>query len=277
MQTLTDGIRCLPLRTPTLPPATHTNTWLLGEGSLLVVDPASPYDDERQRLITALDTLADDGEQVEALFLTHHHHDHVSGAVHLQQHLAARGRAVPIIAHPATATLLAGKVDVDVLWNEGDRVELGGRLLEVFHTPGHAPGHLVLLDDASGHLVAGDMVAGVGTIAIDPDEGDLGDYLAHLERLIALAPTALLPAHGPALHEPTAVLSGYIAHRNGRSEQIRQALVTYGPQTPEELAPRIYPELPAMLHPLAARQILTHLRWLADHGVSREEGGRWRE
>jgi len=275
METLHDGIARVPVRTPTLPPATHTNAWVLGEGELLVVDPASPYDDQRALLAAALVERIDEGETVAALFLTHHHHDHVSGAVDLQQRLAARGHDVPIIAHPVTAQLLTDRVPVHELWHDGEVHEVGGRQLQVFHTPGHAPGHLVLLDEASGYCVAGDMVAGEGTIAIDPDEGDLGDYLAQLQRLRELKPAALLPAHGPALHQPDAVLSGYIAHRHGRSDQIRTALQHHGPQTPQQLAPRIYPELPTAIHPLAARQILTHLKWLAAHGVARADGERW--
>ena len=204
------------------------------------------------------------------------HHDHVSGAVDLQARLRRRGRDVPIVAHARTAELVRRTITVDELWDEGDVHTVGGRTLRVWHTPGHAPGHLVLIDEASGFVVAGDMVAGVGTIAIDPDEGDLHDYLTHLERLQGLAPSALLPAHGPVLHHSVAVLSGYIAHRNMRTEQIREALTTHGQSTPDDLAPRIYPELDPHLYPLAARQILTHLQWLQAHGVAHQRQGTWR-
>jgi len=276
MEQVTDGIARVPVRTPTLPPATHTNTWVLGDGELLVVDPASPWEDQQLLLANELFAREDDGERVAALFLTHHHHDHVSGAVDLQARLRRRGRDVPIVAHARTAELVRRTITVDELWDEGDVHTVGGRTLRVWHTPGHAPGHLVLIDEASGFVVAGDMVAGVGTIAIDPDEGDLHDYLTHLERLQGLAPSALLPAHGPVLHHSVAVLSGYIAHRNMRTEQIREALTTHGQSTPDDLAPRIYPELDPHLYPLAARQILTHLQWLQAHGVAHQRQGTWR-
>src|SRR5215475_2947867 len=67
------GIRVLALRTPTLPPAAHTNVYLVGPegGPLAVVDPGSPYPDQQARLDQV---LAD--QEVEMVLLTHHHGDH---------------------------------------------------------------------------------------------------------------------------------------------------------------------------------------------------------
>ncbi len=267
------GIGVLPVRTPTLPPATHTNSWMLGEGAFVVVDPASPWEDEQRALYERVRERIESGERVEGLFLTHHHHDHVSGAQDLRDRLAGDGVDVPVLAHPVTADLV--DIPVDRFFDEGDVVEVGGLRLDVLHTPGHAHGHLCLHDRASGALVAGDMVAGVGTIAIDPDEGDLADYLHHLERLRLREPTALLPAHGPVLRQPDAVLSMYIAHRNGRTEQIRACLEAAS-ATPLEVARQVYAELDPRYHPLAARQVLTHLHWLERHGHALADGDTWR-
>ena len=256
------------VRTPTLPPATHTNTWILGRGSMTVVDPASPWEDEQQRLFEHLWERTRWGEVVERLFLTHHHHDHVAGAVDLQQRLAAHGVEVPILAHPVTRDLLSKTCPVDHVIEDRETLACGSRTFVAHHTPGHAPGHLVLHDVHSGAVVAGDMVAGVGTIAIDPREGDLQDYLDSLEHLRTLEATALLPAHGPVLEHPETVLSFYIAHRHSRTDQIRDALGTLGTATPLELAPIVYPELDTAHHVLAAAQILTHLQWLDRHGLA---------
>ena len=84
-------IRRVPVRTPTLPPATHTNVYVVGEGDLVVVDPASPYPEEQLALDTYLEERAAAGERVIEVLLTHHHVDHVSGAAHL----AARPRRGP--------------------------------------------------------------------------------------------------------------------------------------------------------------------------------------
>jgi ribonuclease/clavin/mitogillin len=267
------GVRRLALRTPTLPPATTTNAVVLGDRALTVVDPASPHEDERARLLHALDGLG----EVQRILLTHHHHDHVGGAVALQAALAARGRAVPIAAHAVTAALLTGEVPVDEVL--GEVVEVDGRQVDVVFTPGHAPGHVALHLAAEDVIVAGDMVAAEGTILLDPDEGDLADYLGSLEALRSRCPATLVPSHGPPLRDGAATLQTYIAHRHARSHQLREALVALGGATPEGLVARVYPDVGPFVAALAGRQVITHLRWMAAHGLARREGddddGRW--
>jgi glyoxylase-like metal-dependent hydrolase (beta-lactamase superfamily II) len=262
------GVRVVQLRTPTLPPATHTGCYVLGEGRLTVVDPASPWDDEQDRLARALEAAG----EVERIVLTHHHVDHVGGAEALRAQLAARGLDVPIVAHPETAARVAGEIAVDLPLVEGDGLGCGGVEVRVLHTPGHAPGHVVLHDAAHGTMVAGDMVAGIGTILIDPSEGDLGDYLASLQRMAACSPSVLLPSHGPALPEARTILGFYVAHRHQRSEQIRRALDRLGASTPDALAAVVYPELAPDVRFVGAVQILAHLRWLDRHGLARDLG-----
>ncbi len=268
----TPGIDVFPVRTPTLPPATHTNTYVVGEGALTVFDPASPWEDEQGRLADHLRLRVARGEEVERIVLTHHHADHVSGAEALRD---ALGGCVPILAHPETMPLV--DIRVDISWADGETLDCGRRSLRAHHTPGHAPGHLVFHDSESGAIIAGDMIAGVGTIAIDPREGDLGDYLASLEYMRTLGGTVLLPAHGPALSPPDTVLSFYVAHRHQRTVQIREALDQRGRAHARALVADVYPELPTPIHPYAAAQITTHLHWLADKGLAAlQEDGRWR-
>lgn len=254
----------VPVRTPTLPPATHTNVHLLGQAALTVVDPASPYPDEQARLLAHLQGLPG---RVERIFLTHHHWDHVGGVQVLAQALD-----VPVCAHPRTAELLAREVQVHQHLDEGDTLETDLGVWRCLHTPGHATGHLCLHDRASGVVVAGDMVAGEGTIVLDPPEGDLRAYLASLARLKALAPSVLLPAHGPALTDPQALLGDYIDHRNARTGQLRQALQDTGTASALDLARVIYVALPEHFLGLAARQVLCHLQYLAQRGEVCTEG-----
>lgn len=265
------GIGVIAVRTPTLPPATHTNTYVAGDGLITVFDPASPYEDEQERLAAALWTRVDRGERLERIVLTHHHDDHVSGAEALRR----RFPGVPIVAHPVTARWVDGRVAVDATLEPG-RLACGERVFEVSHTPGHAPGHLVFQDLATGVVIAGDMVAGVGTILVDPDDGDLQQYIDSLEAMRRRSPTTLLPSHGPPLLHGEQVLAFYVAHRHQRTAQIRDALDQLGAATPEELAPRVYPELPPAAWRVAARQITSHLRWMRRHGLARPvEAGRW--
>lgn len=250
-------MRVVPVRTPTLPPATHTNCYVL-DGQT-VIDPASPWPEEQERLAAE---LAD--EPLQRIVLTHHHHDHVSGAVDL-----ARRRGLPICAHPETASRVG--FEVDELLREGDVLH-GWRLL---HTPGHAYGHLCLLKGQD--MVCGDMVAGIGTILIEPGEGDLATYLASLERMTTLGPFTLHPAHGPSIPEGVAKLREYIAHRQHRTRQLRDGL-THGPQTPLQLVEHVYGDtIPKTVYPLAARQLLCHLQWLQEQGQAYEDGELWHE
>jgi glyoxylase-like metal-dependent hydrolase (beta-lactamase superfamily II) len=270
METFAPGIRVVAVRSPTLPPATHTNAWLLGDDEVAVVDPAADDPDEQARLVAALD---DAGVRPRWLVLTHHHRDHVAGALALQQAWTARGHPLTVCAHAETAARIPLPVDQRI--DDGDTLSWGGRRYTAHFTPGHAPGHLAYQCAASGAVVAGDLVAGVGTIAISPLDGHLGDYLASLERLRRLGPTALLPAHGPALLHPETVLTTYIAHRHQRSEQIRVALGQAGRADADALVAAVYPGLDPRVRWAAIGQIESHLRWLAEHGVVRASRGEW--
>lgn len=261
----------IPVRTPTLPPATHTNVWCLGDRSITVIDPASPHEDQRVMLFDALHERIATGARIERIVLTHHHLDHVSGADDLRQRLAAIGQDVPVLAHEATVPLVGFEVDGRIA--DGEVLDASGVGWVTRHTPGHAPGHVVLHHPETGVVVAGDLVAGVSTIIIDPKEGSLGAYLASLEAARGWSPTVLLPAHGDPL--PPSILDDYIAHRHARTDQIRSALAARTEATPIELVPDVYPELPSMMHGLAAVQILAHLQWLEAQGEAQGAESGW--
>jgi glyoxylase-like metal-dependent hydrolase (beta-lactamase superfamily II) len=128
-------------------------------------------------------------------------------------------------------------------------------------------------------VIAGDMVASVGTIIVDPPEGDMRLYLESLERLRDLAPRLLLPAHGPPVGpgkgDADALLAFYLRHRREREERVVAALLGAGAARVEELVPRAYPDVAPAVHPLAARSLLAHLYKLRDEGRALERDGVW--
>jgi ribonuclease/clavin/mitogillin len=267
------GVVRIPLHTPTLPPATETNCYLVGEGDFYVVEPASPWDEPRRLLDEAVRARIARGHRPIAAIVTHHHHDHVGGARHL-----CDAFSIPLLAHPLTRDRLAGSVRVDGVLDEGDALDpaLAALDVAVLHTPGHAPGHLCLFSRAHGWALVGDMVASIGTILIDPsDGGDMDAYLAQLRRLAALQPTRLLPAHGDPVDDAVGRLEFYVAHRLAREARVLGAVRAL-PTSFDDVVEAAYADTPGAHPELARRSARAHLERLARLGDVAREGDRWR-
>ena len=187
------------------------------------------------------------------------------------------------MAHAETFARLGGEVAslARELLDDGDllTVDDGARGFEVLHTPGHASGHLCLLETEGSTLLGGDMAPGLGTTLIDPDEGSMAVYLQQLRRLAERAPARVLPAHGPALVPGGAALEALIAHREAREEKVIAALGPR-PQSLEAVARRAYADLPPQFAGLGQRSTLAHLEKLRVEGLAEglgEQGWRLRE
>jgi endoribonuclease LACTB2 len=263
------GIILFPVITPTLPPAEHTNCYVIGTGDIIVVDPGSPYADEQGRLARLLDDLIAEGRKVQGVVLTHHHEDHVGGALALARHLD-----VPLFGHARTLDRVDGDGVRREVLGDGASFDLAGPLpmqLRAVFTPGHARGHLCFHEARSGALICGDMVSTLSTIIIDPPEGDLGDYFASLERLKQLAPRTLYPAHGLPTQHALEKLDDYVTHRRARAEALAAALAP-GPRALTDLVAEVYADVPPVVHGLAARSAIASLEWLARAGRVRPVG-----
>jgi len=262
---LRPGIVLLPLRAATLPPAHYTNAFLLGTGDAVLVDPGSPYEEENRKLLAALASAEERlGRRVREIWLSHHHPDHIAGVPSIRNALG-----VPVAAHPATAERLAARgIQVDRALAADQVVELSGdppTTLRLHHTPGHARGHLAIERLEGRDLLAGDLVAGFGTIVIDPPEGDMDDYLRSLGRMRTLGPRTLFPSHGAPFLDVATKLDEYVAHRLDRERQVLAAWEE-GLRRPEEMLEKVYPEVTPPVRPLAQRQITAHLERLARLG-----------
>ena len=250
---LTWGMVLHPMKTRPLPPATHTNTYLVGESEMALID-----------------LLGAEGRKLKVIAATHDHADHVGGIE------AARERyRVPVAAHVQTAA----RVRVDRVLADGDTVDLapgvGAWSLRVLHTPGHARGHLCFLHPRTRSLFCGDHIpGGTGTVIIDPPEGNMAAYVRSLGRLLEEPVETLFPGHGSPQGAAKRRIEWLISHRRKREALVLAALA----EEPEPLAAlvqRAYRDTPPDLWEYAERSLLAHLEKLEAEGRAAREGERW--
>jgi endoribonuclease LACTB2 len=181
------------------------------------------------------------------------------------------------LAHRDTQDALPRRL-VDESIEDGHEIDLGAWgardwTVRALHTPGHTSGHLAFRDERWGAIFAGDLVSGVSTILIDPDEGDMGAYMRSLQRCADLKPPIVLPGHGPAL--PGGAFAKTLEHRKMREAKAVLALAK-GARSIEELLPEVYDDTPQEAWPLAERSLESILLHLERDGRAAREGERWR-
>jgi len=272
----TPGVQLIALQTRTLLPAMHTNTYLVGEKDLFIIDPAPSDKQEQQRLWNYLDDQLRQGKKLHGILLTHHHSDHI-GAVAACQ----RRYGLPLMAHGRTAEKLA-EFHFQRLLHHGDVLDLGtapdgssGWKLRVLHTPGHASGHLAFQENRYGAIMAGDMVSTLSTIVINPPDGHLATYLNSLRQLEVAARGAIYPGHGPAVRDGKKLLGDFIRHRLQREQKLLDAL-TEQPQTSQELVVQVYQDTEPALWPLAELSLQAGLIKLMEEGKCERDGSGYR-
>ena len=212
-----------------------TNTYVI-EGT--IVDPGSDPEMHLDAILAA--------GPVERIVLTHRHPDHAAGAEQLSE-----------LSGTSLLAFGAGLSD-------GDQV--GG--LVTIHTPGHAPDHLCFWHPGSRTLLSGDLIAGEGSILIAPPEGDLQAYVDSLERVRTLAPSRILPGHGPEVRDAKAKIEEYLAHRREREAQVIAALES-GASSLKEIVEAAYADVPLVKRRYAELSAQAHLIKLG-HRISQD-------
>lgn len=254
---------------------TGTGTYIVGRpeaGSAVAVIDPGPLDEAH--LAALLDAV--EGRTVSNVLVTHTHRDHAP----LARPFAERtGAPILAAAPPALETHASGVLDEDAdLEFAPDVVLTGGEVIagdqwtiEALFTPGHASNHMAFGLREEHALFSGDHVMGWATTVVAPPDGNMRDYMASLEAVIARDFATLWPTHGAPVTEPAPFLAAYRAHRLEREAQVLARLKA-GDRTAAEMTPVLYAAVDRQLWPAASLSVLAHLVKLVEDGAATVAG-----
>ena len=215
-----------------------------GEGKEKIVGPRVKY-------------LQDMGVKPRHILITHGHPDHWGGAPKISEVTGAK-----TLAHRSETR--KRPADVQPI-DDGFKLALGKWTIQAIHTPGHTPGSLCFWVPQIGALFTGDSILGIGTTVIRPKEGDMGQYVESLKKLLPLPLKVVYPGHGPAVNSPLPKIAELIRHRQEREIQVVDCLKK-GVGNPDELLACIYPEVTGRIKDMAREQVMAQLAKLQREG-----------
>ncbi len=273
LEPLEPGIGRLLARNPSPYTSTGTQTYVAGAGDeLVVIDPGPNIPEHVDAIVTAAA-----GRTIVAIACTHTHRDHSPAAAPL-----AAATGAPIIGcasltletvGPRADASFDGDYSPDRVLAEGEAITFGdGETLTAIATPGHTSNHLCYA--YNGALFTGDHVMGWSTTVVVPPDGDMGDFMASLDKLRQRDDRVFYPAHGAPVTNPHQFLRGLIGHRMQREKQIIR-LVGGGKQVIPEIVASAYPGLDPRLIPAAGGSVWAHLMDLERRGLVISHGETW--
>ncbi|MDB5698555.1 MAG: fold metallo-hydrolase [Alphaproteobacteria bacterium] len=274
MERLSPLVRRLLAPNPSPFTYTGTQTYVVGDGEVAVIDPGPDLPEHVDALVSGLA-----GEKIVAILCTHTHRDHTPASRPLR---AATG--APIIGcapltidddGPRADASFDSAYDPDRILADGETIAGPGWTLEAVATPGHTSNHLCFALRESGALFTGDHVMGWSTTVVSPPDGDMAAYMASMAKLRRREDVIYYPAHGPAVEKPRAMVRSQMAHRRQREGQILRC-VEGGKAVIPAMVEHMYEGIDKRLYPAAGRMVLAHLLDLEARGKVARDGERWK-
>ena len=277
------GVRRVTCPNPSAYTFTGTQSYLVGEGEVALIDPGPDRAEHMDALMEALRP----GERIAQILVTHTHGDHSPGAAVMAERTGApvwaygphgAGISETMQALVDQGAEIGGGEGGDPHFDphhtlaEGESVTGSGWSLTALHTPGHLSNHHCFVLDGTGIVFSGDMVMGFATTLVSPPDGDMAAFMASLDKLAARDDRVYLPGHGHAVENPGQMVRYQIGHRQRRFDQILAALED-GPRDAATLTREIYTDVDPALLGAAQRNVLASLIGLADQGRVKAEGG----
>jgi glyoxylase-like metal-dependent hydrolase (beta-lactamase superfamily II) len=254
--------------------ATGTQTYVVGRGEVAVIDPGPDLPEHIDAILAATA-----GETISAIVCTHTHRDHSPAAAPLKVRTGAPVIGCAPVRKQGEGSDMEGSFDAsyapDRILTDGDTLDGAGWTLEAVATPGHTSNHICFALPEAGALFTGDHVMGWSTSVVIPPDGNMGAYLASLERLLTREDRVYYPAHGDPVDRPQRLVRSMIGHRRQREGQILRLLAT-GPHALGEMVAAMYVGLDPRLEKGAGASVMAHLLDLRDRAKVEAVGESWR-
>ena len=264
IENVAPGIRRITANNPSPFTFRGTGTYILGEGNVAVIDPGPDQPEHVKAIVEGLKN-----ETVSHILITHTHNDHSPAAKALKEITGAptygfgpHGSGKPALK---LTTQAGGDMDFrpDEKTQDGSVIYGDNWSVSCLHTPGHTSNHICFSWDEEKVLFPGDQVMGWSTSIVSPPDGDMGDYMRSLDKLIVRDDKIYYPAHGPEILEPQKLISAFQDHRREREENILECL-KLGNNTIDQMVKTVYQDVSESLHAAAARSLFATVIYLVE-------------
>ncbi|MBW9091026.1 MBL fold metallo-hydrolase [Rhizobium wenxiniae] len=270
-----DGVLRLTVNNPSPFTFHGTNSYIIGQSTLAIIDPGPENEAHFDALMKAID-----GRAVSHIFVSHTHRDHSPLARRLKD--ATGALTVAEGPHRASRVLHEGEINPfsesadtdfvpDIAIADGGVIEGDGWSLSAIHTPGHTANHSAFALDGTGIVFSADHVMAWATTIVAPPDGSMADFMTSIEKLLARKDRVYFPGHGGPVREPASFLRGLRTHRRMRERAVMERIIA-GDRLITDMVKTIYAKTDPRLHGAAALSVLAHIEDLLEKGRVETDG-----